>query len=270
MWTMLAVTRALAGAVLVLLHGCAGPATRPVAPAAVEAPTAITRDGAASALWNARGLAGRREYSQARAALQKIIPDAERWAWLDIAADAHFMIGEMYERERAVRDGADAYARSYDASRRAGDTARGVRALNALGNTLLDAGAYDKAVEVSTEAARLAARDRALAAQATAQNNLGEAHRLAGRFAEAREAYDRALALAREAGDRRAQVAVLVNLGATERRASRFADARRHFTEARELADRLNDAQAVTYAQWNLDQIDAESPGVGGRQTAPR
>jgi tetratricopeptide (TPR) repeat protein len=270
MGTMLAVTRTLAGVALVLLPACARPGTPPVAPAAVEIPTAITRDGAANALRSARGLAGRREYPQARAALQKIVPDAERWGWLDIAADAHFMIGETYERERAVRDGADAYARSYDASRRAGDAARGVRALNALANALLDAGAYDKALEVSTEAARLAARDRAPAAQATAQNNLGEAHRLSGRFAEARDAYGRALALAREAGDQRAQVAVLVNLGATERRTSRFADARRHFTEARELAGRLNDTQAVTYAQWNLDQIDAESAGDRGRQTAPR
>jgi tetratricopeptide (TPR) repeat protein len=266
MWFMSPVGTLLTSSIVVLT-ACAVPPTRARAPSEVQSGggvdtrTAVTRDGAVGALREARDLARRHQYAEARAVLKRTVVDAERWAWLDIAADAHFMTGEMYERERAVRDGADAYARSYETSRRAGDAVRGVRALNALANALLDARAYERAGEVSREAVRLAAREGAPGPQVTAQNNLGEAHRLAGRFGDARDAYRRALELAREAGDRRAEIAVLFNLGATERRTSRFADARRHFTEARQLASRLNDAQAVAYAQWNLDQIDAESKG---------
>ena len=256
-------------AAALLAVGCAAPSEDTVAvrPAtSAPAPTGITQDQAVARLREARAVAGRGEVARAREMVQTVIPDAERWGWQEVAADAHFMVGEMRDRERSARDAADAYARSYVASRRLTDAARGVRALNALANALLDAGALDKSMEASREAQKLAARDGILGGQATALNNLGEAHRLAGRLAEARDAYDRALRLAREAGDRRAEMAILLNLGSTERRLARQDDARRHFATAREIGLSLNDRRAASYAQWNLDQIDAElSKGRPGR-----
>jgi len=258
--------RALAiTAVALLAAGCAAPAREEavsVRPAtSAPAPTGISQDQAVARLREARSMAARGQTVRAREMVQTVIPDAERWGWQEVAADAHFMVGEMRDRERSARDAADAYARSFDASRRLADAARGVRALNALANALLDAGALDKSMEASREAQKLAARDGILGGQATALNNLGEAHRLAGRLADARVEYDRALRLVREAGDRRAEMAILLNLGSVERRLVRQDDARRHFATAREIGLALKDTQAVTYAQWNLDQIDADLKG---------
>ena len=254
-------TTVVAVALVLLATGCASqdtaPAARAPAPSA-ERTTAITQELAVERLKQARALAARGDTARAREVLQTVIPDAERWQWQEVAADAHFMMGEMRDRERSARDAADAYARSFDASRRLVDAARGVRALNALANALLDAGALDKSMEASREALRLAMRDGIVGGQATALNNLGEAHRMAGRLGDARDDYDRALRFARESGDRRAEMAILMNLGATERKLARHDDARRHFATAREIGLGLQDRPAVSYAQWNLDQIDAE------------
>jgi tetratricopeptide (TPR) repeat protein len=195
--------------------------------------------------------------------LDTVVADAERWEWLDLAADAHFLRGEVADRDGKPRDAADGYARAYAASRRQGDPRRGVRDLNALTNALLDAGAYDKAAEVADEAGRLAGQAQELGAEATAHNNLGEARRLAGRLDEARMAYERALALARRADDPTAVASILLNLGALERRAGRLAQARAHFVEARDLARRLDDRRASEYAQRSLEQLEGALPGAG-------
>ncbi len=246
------------------------------APPVAQTQTAITREEAVAALATARAQIERRDYAAARGGLTRVVGDADRWGWYDVASDAHFMLGEVLERERgapddpererAARDAADAYTRAYDASRRLGDRPRGVRDLNALTNALLDARAHQKASEAASEALRLAERERDLIAQATAQNNLAEADRMAGRLDAARDGYARALALARQAGDRVTQASILLNLGASERRAGRLDVARAHFTEARELAGELNDARAGAYADWNIQQIDVEIRAREGRR----
>lgn len=253
-------------ACLVGAAACASPPAHLATPAAPSAPTAITREQAVAALGAARGLIAQHEYARARAASAAVIPDAERWGWLDVAADGHFLGGEVLDRERKPREAADAYARAYDASRRLGDAGRGLHALNALTNALLDGGAYDKAREAATEAYRLALRQQDVDAEATAQNNIAEAQRLAGRLSEAREGYERALGLARQARDRAAEASILLNLGVTERRAGRLDQARVRFAEARDLARSLDDARASAYAEWNLDQIDQELRARGGQR----
>ncbi len=256
--------RRLAGASgLVLLAACAAPPARIGAPLP-ETRTAITQEQGVAALAAARQLIAVHEYARARAQIAPVVTEAERWGWLDVAADAHFLLGETFDRERRPRDAADAYARAYDASRRLDDRARGLQTLNALTNALLDAGAHRKAGEAAAEAYRLAVRDNDVAAQATAENNLAEANRLAGDLAAAREGYERALALARRADDRAAMASILLNLGVAERRAGRLTEARARFAEARDLARSLDDKRADAYARWNLEQIDAEIQTKGG------
>lgn len=255
---------------------CVSSSPEPVAPPVAQTQTTITREEAVAELGAARAQIEGRDYAAARARLGRVVGDADRWDWYDVASDAHFMLGEILEREResrndpererASRDAADAYARAYGASRRLGDRPRGVRDLNALTNALLDARAHQKASEAAREALRLAERERDLVAQATAQNNLAEADRMAGRLDTARDGYARALALARQAGDRVTQASILLNLGASERRAGRLDVARAHFTEARDLARELNDARAGAYADWNIQQIDAETRGREDRR----
>jgi tetratricopeptide (TPR) repeat protein len=229
-----------------------------VAPVLPATQTTITREQAEAALTAARGLIDQKAHADARARLGGVIPDAEKWGWLDVAADAHYLNGEAFDRERNPRDAADEYTRAYEASRRLGDQARGLRSLNALTNAFLDAGALAKATEAATEADRLARRRNDLSAQATAQNNLAEANRLAGRLIDARDGYERALGLARQANDRLALTSILMNLGTAERRSGRLAQARARFAEARDLARDLDDRPAGAYAEWNLEQIEAE------------
>jgi tetratricopeptide (TPR) repeat protein len=252
-------------AVVAISAACAPPPPRVAAPLSVDRQTAISRDQAWQALAAARAAIGDGDYSSAKATAASVIPDAERWGWLDAASDARFLLGEIADREREPRVASDAYARAYDASRRLGDRARGTRDLNALTNALLDAGALPKASEAATEALRLAEQEQNLAAQATAQNNLGEAHRLAGRLTEAREAYEQALGHARRSRDRVVVASVLLNLGALEQRAGRLAQARSRFTEARDLARSLGDSRAGDYAQRNLELLDAEISRGGQR-----
>ena len=249
---------------LIGVAACMPPKPRAESPAALEAQSAITREQGVADLTTARALIAAHDYAKARGRVTPVIAEAERWGWLDVASDAHFMLGEMFDRERKPREAADAYTRAYDASRRLNDRARGLRTLNALTNALLDGGALDKAREAAVEAYRLALRDDDVAAQATAQNNLAEADRLAGRLAAAREGYEHALRLARQTSDRAAVASILLNLGVAERRAGRLAEARARFAEARVLARGLDDPRGGAYAQWNLEQIDAEIRKRGG------
>jgi tetratricopeptide (TPR) repeat protein len=220
--------------------------------------TAVSHEQAVAALGTARTSISRRDHASARETLAPIMVDAERWGWLDVASDGHFLLGEMLDRDRNPRAAADEYTRAYDGSRRLGDRKRGLRDLNALSNSFLDAGAHAKASEAAAEAYRLAVSEGDLMAQATAQNNLAEANRLAGRLDAAREGYERALDAARRAGEPAASAAILLNLGVTERRAGRLAEARDRFTAASELAQVLGDERAGAYARWNLEQIEAE------------
>jgi tetratricopeptide (TPR) repeat protein len=254
--------RALVAVSLLGLTACARP--RAEAPALAESQTTITHEQAVDVLKRARQLVERHDYEQAHAQVTTVLGDAERWDWLDVLADGQFLLGEVADRERKPRDAADAYARAYDASRKQGDLERGVRVLNALTNALLDAGAWGKAHDAAVEASQLAARQGDLPAQATAENNLAEADRLAGRLPEARQGYERALQLARQAGDGAAAASILLNLGVTERQAGRLEEARTRFVEAQRLARALADPRADAYAQWHLDQIEAEIRAAGG------
>jgi tetratricopeptide (TPR) repeat protein len=247
---------------LVGLAACARPPAE--APPVAAAPTRITHEQAVGVLEGARELVERHDYEQAHAQVTAVLGDAERWAWLDVLADGQFLLGEVADRERRPRDAADAYARAYDASRKEGNLERGLRTLNALTNSLLDAGAWGKAHAAAAEASRLAARQGDLPAEATAENNLAEADRLGGRLPEARQSYERALALARQVGDRAATTSILLNLGVTERQAGRLVEARTRFVEAQRLARALADERAAAYAQWHLDQIEAEIRATGG------
>jgi tetratricopeptide (TPR) repeat protein len=224
----------------------------------------LTRTQAAAMLAEARELIARQDYPRARGSLRGVVPEAERRGWHDIDSDAHFILGETLDRERASREAADAYEQAYQASRRLADPAREIRSLNALSNSLLDAGDYREASTAAVEASSLAHHQGDLRAEATAQNNIAEGHRLAGRLEAARDSYQRALALARQAGDPAAIASILINLGSTERRVGRLGDARVRFGEAQDLTRSLNDTRANEYVQWHLKQIEAElAPGGG-------
>ncbi len=257
---------ALLAVSLLGLAACTAP-PRAAAPALVAAPTTISHEQAVRALADARQLIERHDYAAARARVASVLGDADRWEWFDVVADGQFLQGELADRLRTPREAADAYARAYDGARKLGDLERGVRALNALTNALLDAGAWDKARESAGTASRLAAGRGDLRAEATAQNNLAEVDRIAGRFADARRGYEHALELARQAGDRAAEAAILLNLGVTERQAGRLGPARARFAAAQRLARVLDDKRADAYAQWHLDQLEAEIRGNGGTPT---
>jgi tetratricopeptide (TPR) repeat protein len=272
-WPLVAARLAALGALTVAVTGCAVyrmlPGVAPPAappPATASDPPPLTREQAVASLAAARGLIDRRDYPSARGSLRAVVPAAERAGWLDIDSDAHFIVGETLDRERASREAADAYERAYSASRRLGDRARDIRNLNALTNALLDAGAHERATAIAAEAYGLAHAAADVRGEATAQNNIAEAHRLAGRLDDARVGYERALALARQSGDQAAIASILINLGSTERRAGRLADARARFAEAQDLARHLNDRQAGEYVEWHLNQIEAE---LSTRRGAP-
>jgi tetratricopeptide (TPR) repeat protein len=256
----------LAAASLLALAACAMPMRRAAVTTLPETRTAITREQAVATLVDARALVERHDYARARARVAPVLVEAQRWGWAEVEADGQYLLGEMLDRERTPRAAADAYARAYDASRRLGDRARGLLALNALTNALLDAGAAAKAREAAGEALRLATREQDVAAQATAQNNFAEADRIAGKLDAAREGYERALALARQASDRAAVASILLNLGAAERRAGRLDAARARFVEAQDLARSLDDTRAGAYARWNLEQIEADITQRGGNR----
>jgi len=257
---------ALLAASLLGLAACTAP-PRAGAPALVAAQTTISHEQAVGALSDARQLVERHDYAAARARVTSVLGDADRWEWFDVVADGQFLLGELADRLRTPREAADAYARAYDGARKLGDLERGVRALNALTNALLDAGAWDKAREAAGAASRLAARRGDPRAEATAENNLAEVDRIAGRFAQARQGYERALRLAHQAGDRAAEAAILLNLGVTERRAGRLGPARERFAAAQRLARALDDKRADAYAQWHLDQLEAEIRRSGATPT---
>jgi tetratricopeptide (TPR) repeat protein len=257
---------ALVAVSLLGLAACTAP-PRAAAPALVAAPTTMSHEQAVGALADARQLIERHDHGAARTRVASVLGDANRWEWFDVVADGQFLLGELADRDRKPREAADAYARAYDGAQKLGDLERGVRALNALTNAFLDAGAWAKAREAAGAASRLAARRGDIRAEATAQNNLAEVDRIAGRLAEARRGYEHALELAHQAGDRAAEAAILLNLGVTERRAGRLGPARARFAAAQRLARALDDKRADAYAQWHLDQLEAEIRRSGGSLT---
>jgi len=147
---------ALLAVSLLGLVACTAP-PRAAAPALVAAPTTVSHEQAVRALADARQLIERHDYARARARVTSVLADADRWEWFDVVADGQFLQGELADRLRTPREAADAYARAYDGARKLGDLERGLRALNALANAFLDAGAWDKAREAAGAASRFAA-----------------------------------------------------------------------------------------------------------------
>lgn len=158
--------------------------------------------------------------------------------WSDLAADAHFLLGEIFGQEGLPRQSAEAFAQAYNASRRTNDRQRGVRALNALANVLLDVGDYDRAFEASSQALRLARSTGDLRAQSTALNNVGETHRFGGRYAAAMDSYKEALTLAQRAGTFQDVLVILENMASTARRQGQLQEAAERYDEALALARR--------------------------------
>jgi tetratricopeptide (TPR) repeat protein len=240
-----------------LSAGCARFAREPE-PAAPAGPL-LTRDEITALLDEARRTRAKGDFPLARASVRQALGAAQRSQWNDLVADADFLLGEIFVQEGLPRQAVDAFARTYDLSRRAGDRARGVRSLNALANVLLDVGDYDRAFEASAQALRLARSLGDLRAQTTALNNVGETHRFSGRDQAAMDAYTEALVLARQAGTARDQAAILENMASTARRRGQMEAAAGYFTEAlaaarqtgnpENVANLLNALTAVRLAQ---------------------
>ncbi len=165
--------------------------------------------------------------------------------WSDLAADAHFLLGEIFGQESLPRQSAEAFAQAYDWSRRANDRGRGIRALNALANILLDTGDYDRAFEASSQALRLARSTGDLRGQSTALNNIGETHRFGSRYAAAMDAYKEALTLAQRAGTSQDVLVILENMASTSRRQGQLEEAAERYDEALALARRSGTPEQV-------------------------
>ena len=165
--------------------------------------------------------------------------------WSDLAADAHFLLGEIFGQESLPRQSAEAFAQAYEGSRRANDRPRGIRALNALANVLLDVGDYDRAFEASSQALRLARSTGDLRGQSTALNNVGETHRFGGRYAAAMDAYKEALTLAQRAGTSQDVLVILENMASTSRRQGQLEEAAERYDEALALARRSGTPEQV-------------------------
>ncbi len=220
--------------VILLGAGCAGRGPRPEpAPAAASA---LAREQVVALLDEARGLRTKGDLPAATGTARRALAGTRGGPWPDLAADTHFLLGEIFVQENLPRQSAEAFAQAYDWSRRANDRARGLRALNALANTLVDLGEYDRAFEASSQALRLARSVGDLRAQATALNNVGEAHRFSGRYAQAMEAYKEALSLAERAGTREDVIVILENMASTARRQGHLDEASGHYEEALALA----------------------------------
>ncbi|MBI3624601.1 MAG: tetratricopeptide repeat protein [Candidatus Rokubacteria bacterium] len=227
--------------VLVVGSGCAALAPEPAPPPG----PILAREEIAALLDEARRLRARGDFPLATGSARKALAEARRSNRNDLATEAHFLLGEIFVQERLPRQAADAFAHAYDLSRRAGDRARGVRALNALANVLLDVGDTDHAFEASAEALKLARSLGDVRAQSTALNNVGETHRLSSRYEAAMDAYKEALALARRAGTPRDQAAILENMASTARRQGQAEAAAGYYAEALAVARQTGNAESV-------------------------
>ena len=94
---------------LIGVAGCMPLKPRAAAPAMPEAQSSITREQAAAELVTARAFIVTSDYAKARGHVTPVIADAERWGWLDVESDAHFLLGELYAVARILQiaDGPD-------------------------------------------------------------------------------------------------------------------------------------------------------------------
>ena len=227
--------------ILVVGSGCATLAPEPAPPPG----PILAREEIVALLDEARRTRAKGDFPLARASVRQALEAAQRSRWNDLATDADLLLGEIFVQEGLPRQAADAFVRAYDLSRRGGDRARGVRALNALANVLLDVGDYDHAFEASAEALKLARSLGDVRAQSTALNNVGETHRLSGRNEAAMDAYKEALSLARRAGTARDQAAILENMASTARRQGQTEAAAGYYAEALAAARQTGNAESV-------------------------
>lgn len=265
--------------ILALGSGCAAitPTSKPAPPPG----PILAREEIVALLDEARRTRAKGDFPLARASVRQALGAAQQSQWNDLATEAHFLLGEIFVQERLPRQAADAFARAYDLSRRAGDRARGVRALNALANVLLDVGDTHHAFEASAEALKLARSLGDLRAQTTALNNVGETHRLSGRHEATMDAYKEALALAHRAGTARDQAAILENMASTARRQGQAEAAAGYYADALaaarqtgnaesvlnllnaltavRLASAMDDRPLLAYAQWHLGRLALET-----------
>lgn len=226
-----------------LVAGCVARAPR-LEPAQSVGPF-LGREQVITLLEEARLERAKGDLPSATGAARRALAGARRGNWNDLVADSHFLLGEIFGQEALPRQAAEAFAQAYDASRRANDRPRGIRALNALANTLLDMGDYDRAFEASSQALRLARSIGDLPAQSTALNNVGDTHRFGGRYAAAMDAYKEALALAQRAGTSQDVIVILENIGSTARRQGQLEEAAEYYDEALALSRRSGTPEQV-------------------------
>lgn len=206
---------------------------------------ALTREEIVALLDEARRIRARNDFPMARASVRQALGAAQRSHWSDLATDADLLLGDIFVQEGLPRQAVEAFARAYDLSRRTGDRPRGIRALNALANVLLDVGNWERAFEASAQALKLARSTGDVRAQATALNNVGESHRFAGRQQAALDAYKEALVLARQAGMAREQAVILENMASTARRQGQLEAAAGYYTEALTAARQAGNPESV-------------------------
>jgi len=233
---------------LLLVPGCAGMSSEP--PLTLE-----DRTRAIKSLEQARARITRGNLVIAKGYLHDGMTLATRGKWLDLVADGHFMLGEIWEREGNLNGAIAAYGSALAASRQIQDRARGVKALNALGNLFLDVGVYDRALEASQEALKLSTAAGDIRSKGTALNNIGEVYRFRGQHLAALEAYREALALAKEAGNTRDAAMILTNMGVVTRSAGKMDEAQRFLNEALQLGNTMPDPRIVMDAMNHLASI---------------
>lgn len=226
-----------------LVVGCAGRAPKPETATAMG--PSLEREQVTVLLEEARLGRAKGDLPSATGSARRALAGARRGNWYNLTADAHFLLGEIFGQESLPRQAAEAFAQAYEASRRANDRDRGIRALNALGNTLLDLGDYDRAFEAASQALRLARSVGDLRAQSTALNNVGDTHRFSGRLVAAMDSYREALTLAQRAGTSQDVIVLLENMGSTARRQGQLEEAAGHYDDALPLSRRSGTAEQV-------------------------
>jgi tetratricopeptide (TPR) repeat protein len=226
-----------------LVVGCAGRAPKPETATAVG--PSLEREQVIVLLEEARLARAKGDLPSATGSARRALAGARRGNWSDLASDAHFLLGEIFGQERLPRQSAEAFAQAFEASRRVNDRGRGIRALNALANILLDLGDYDRAFEASAQALRLARSVGDLRAQSTALNNVGDTHRFSGRLVAAMDSYREALTLAQRAGTSQDVIVILENMGSTARRQGQIEEAAEHYDNALALARRSGTPEHV-------------------------
>lgn len=240
---------------LVFTQGCAGLSPDP--PLTLE-----DRMRAVALLEQAKARIASGNTVIARGELHEAINLATRGKWLDLITDGHFMLGQLWEMDRNFPGAAEAYGSAYAASRQLQDRARGVKILNALGNLFLDGGLYDRALDASREALRLAA-DSDVRSRSTALNNIGEVHRFRGQHPAAFEAYSQSLKLAREAGLKADTAIILNNMGVVSLRMGKKEEAQANYREALALAKDQRESKTVMEALNHLAALLNEEKRYG-------